>query len=71
LGGKKEYGIWLWFGTKIIQPIEYSNWGSGEPNGPHQSRQCLEMTHWQNLWWNDQDCKVKIAYACQAPATQS
>lgn len=69
IGGGEEGGItggWMWLdGTGF----GFTNWADGEPSGPAESEQCLEM--WTNAQWNDNDCTKLSPFICQKPASHS
>ena len=59
-------GGWAWLdGT----PFDYDNWADGEPSGPEDIEQCIEM--WTNAQWNDAKCSNLRPFICQKAAKHS
>jgi len=46
----------------------FSNWADGEPSGPEDIEQCLEM--WTNAQWNDRACDKQNPFICQKPSAR-
>lgn len=55
---------WIWMTTGEV--IEYTNWGSGQPDNPN-SELCLELWLFKNkgLFFNDRDCNTKFPFICE------
>ncbi|XP_004614832.2 low affinity immunoglobulin epsilon Fc receptor [Sorex araneus] len=49
-------------------PLDYSNWGPGEPNNQEPSEDCVVMGH--SGMWNDVDCTSRLdSWVCERLAT--
>ncbi|XP_074644357.1 C-type lectin lectoxin-Phi1-like [Tubulanus polymorphus] len=53
-------GPWVWISD--MEPIQNSDWDSGEPN--HDSERCVEMRE-DNSQWNDTSCNDKLLFICE------
>ncbi|XP_018573083.1 macrophage mannose receptor 1-like [Anoplophora glabripennis] len=55
---------WIWMTTGEI--IDYTNWGSGQPDNPN-TELCLELWLFKGkgLYFNDRDCNVKFPFICE------
>ncbi|VDI77328.1 Hypothetical predicted protein [Mytilus galloprovincialis] len=71
IGGDDEVveGSWTWAGTDA--PIDYNDWGPGEPGGA-RNENCLAIYHPINYHWVDADCKYpSFRYICEKPYPES
>ncbi|XP_033624617.1 macrophage mannose receptor 1-like [Asterias rubens] len=74
-----SYDFPLWIGLSDITNnqqfkwvdgtvVDYTNWGSGEPNEANGEEDCVEMLYdWNNAGrWNDVGCGTLNGYICQS-----
>ncbi|XP_077993135.1 C-type mannose receptor 2-like [Glandiceps talaboti] len=52
------------FGWVDDTPLDYTNWGPGEPNNYNDMEDCGEMYYAGNVW-NDVDCYGAAGYICK------
>ncbi|CAG9837404.1 unnamed protein product [Diabrotica balteata] len=56
---------WIWLTTGW--PIKVFNWGDGEPNNKGKKERCISLyyRHYQNGWWNDENCDNELGVICE------
>ncbi|XP_037030006.1 C-type lectin 37Db-like [Bradysia coprophila] len=59
LGASRE---WYWLANG--KPIEFTNWGTDEPNNINE--RCLELRWKDTAWsWNDRTCTTELFFICE------
>ncbi|XP_033126387.1 macrophage mannose receptor 1-like, partial [Anneissia japonica] len=66
-------GYWIGLNDQVIEggfewsdntPVDYTNWGDGEPNDSG-SEECVEMFYDGQRGWNDIDCSTPRNWVCK------
>ena len=66
---KQHKGVFKYMGTGEALDKSFVPWASGQPtlmSEPWEDGYCVEM--WGDGTWNDRDCNVDKAFACEVPA---
>lgn len=53
-------GFFYWMGDS--EPMTWTNWRSGEPNGDGN---CIDISSGEGWKWNDLDCYQKRFFMCE------
>lgn len=55
-------GQWLWADT--LDPINYTDWASGEPNDTN-GQHCIGLLRDSGFKWDDNQCDKKMVPLCK------
>ena len=47
-----------------FSPVDYVNWGTGEPNNSGEGEDCGSFLAWDGKW-NDDDCNKGFQFVCE------
>ncbi len=60
-----------WFQWNSGAPVEYSNWGDGEPDNQDGVEYCAELDMLINGKWSDENCDRRHEFVCERSSNQA
>ncbi|XP_063417277.1 perlucin-like [Mytilus trossulus] len=65
LGGtdQQKEGVWIWSHSQNV--VTFSDWDKEQPDNYNGNEHCLELWHYNGLYWNDYPCHELRRFVCE------